>query len=342
MLLPSLSAGILFADGNHNAFPSLCRFRNRLYLAFRSGTRHLTFDGAIRLLVSEDEGTHWREQKLFRASGDLRDPRLAEIAGELHLFSGMRTPHPERKWQVTTRHWISADGLHFREAELAGLHPGTFLWSIVSRNNLHVGAGYLHDLRSNRQLATLYRSSDGCSWEFWRDLPVPGNETALDFGEDGTLYGIIRNEEPPAFLPTFFSLSPAGSAEYHRMKLPLQGVMLRRIGEHLLVAARRWDPPGRQNLRCELFGCDRNGGLYPLAALPSGGDCSYATCVKRNDGRMLLVYYSAHRYPEQATGSRDTEHALPADICVTLLPAGDSFLHRQRETVPVEEQLHPA
>lgn len=318
----SFSTDLLFSDGNHNAFPSVCRFRNRLYLAFRSGTRHLTFDGVIRLLFSEDEGNHWRELKMFRASGDLRDPRLAEIAGELHLFSGMRIPLPGKRWRVETRHWISSDGVNFREAELAGLHPGTFLWNIASRNHLHVGAGYLHDLRNGSQLATLYRSVDGCRWERWYDLQAPGNETALAFAEDGTLCGIIRNETPPCFLPTFFSILPDGRMEYHPMKLPLQGVMLRNIGEQFLAASRRWDSPDRRNLRCELFLCDRHGKLSPLAVLPSGGDCSYATAVERSDGKLLLIYYSSHRHRASET-AHDVEHALPADLFQVLLSYGE-------------------
>lgn len=316
----SFPSDVLFSDGNHNAFPSVCRFRNRLYLAFRSGMQHLTFDGAIRLLVSEDEGTHWKELKMFRSTGDLRDPRLAEIAGELHLFSGMRTPLTGKLWRVETRHWISSDGINFREEQLAGLHPGTFLWNIVSRNHLHIGAGYLHDLQSGSQLASLYRSNDGCRWEWWCDLQTPGNETALAFAEDGTLCGIIRNETPPCFLPTFFSIFPDGRTEYHPMKLPLQGVMLRTINaQQFLVASRRWDSPGRRNLRCELFRCDRNGELLPQAVLPSGGDCSYATAVERNDGKLLLIYYSSHRHSASAETTHDTEHTLPADLFQTLL-----------------------
>lgn len=320
MLQFPLSVKTLFADGNHNAFPSACRFRNRLYLAFRSGTRHLTFDGVIRLMVSEDEGAHWREQETLRADGDLRDPRLAVISGALHLFSGMRTPLPAKQWRVETRHWISADGLRFREAALHGLCPGTFLWSIASRNHLHVGAGYLHDLRTGNQLATLYRSVDGIRWEHWLDLRTPGNETALAFGEDGALCGIIRNETPPYFLPTFFSISPGGRTKYHQMKLPLQGVMLQSAGRRFLVASRRWDAPGRRNLRCELFHCNRCGELSPLAILPSGGDCSYATAVKQSDGQLLLFYYSSHRHLFAAGTDGDPEHTLPADIFSVLLP----------------------
>ena len=78
--------------------------------------------------------------------------------------------------------------------------------------------------------------------------------------------------------------------------------------------------PGRRNLRCELFHCNRCGELSPLAILPSGGDCAYATAVKQSDGQLLLFYYSSHRHLFAAGTDGDPEHTLPADIFSVLLP----------------------
>ena len=66
----------LWHHGAHNAFTDLIRWRDRFYCTFREGYQHVSYDGKIRVLVSED-GETWKPAALFVLPGyDLRDPEL--------------------------------------------------------------------------------------------------------------------------------------------------------------------------------------------------------------------------------------------------------------------------
>jgi hypothetical protein len=49
------------ADGKHNAFPSLIRFKDALYLSYRKSAGHAMHDGTICLKRSFDNGETWED-----------------------------------------------------------------------------------------------------------------------------------------------------------------------------------------------------------------------------------------------------------------------------------------
>jgi hypothetical protein len=63
----------------HNAMTNLIRFRNRWFCTFREGVDHISPEGKIRVLVS-DNGWSWNSAALLeRPEHDLRDPKLSII-----------------------------------------------------------------------------------------------------------------------------------------------------------------------------------------------------------------------------------------------------------------------
>lgn len=314
-----VTSGVIFSDGMHNAFPTVCRFGGALYIAFRSGKGHLYFDGVIKLMRSCDEGKSWEFVRSFSAEEDLRDPRLLVIDGKLHLYSGMRYSGRSRSLRLETRHWISADGADFEEVPLKGVPSNTFFWGFALRNNSIVGTGYRCDGGIANCAASLYCSSDGRNWELFRELDIAGgNEVALDLDAAGTLHGIVRRDIPP-FTPIAFSLAPEGDIQYRELPLAMQGIMLKCVGDGFLIAARRWDGAERRDLRCDYFRCTRSGELSLAGRLPSAGDCSYAACTELKDGKLLVIYYSSHNHWDKRDGMADPEHGLPADICFAIM-----------------------
>src|SRR5687768_16008198 len=61
----------------HNAFTDLVRFKERWCCAFREGKAHVSADGALRVLVSDD-GKTWASAALITdEKADLRDAKLS-------------------------------------------------------------------------------------------------------------------------------------------------------------------------------------------------------------------------------------------------------------------------
>ncbi len=44
----------IYSDGRHNAFTGMARLGERTFVTFRSAVNHLTLDGRIRVIASED------------------------------------------------------------------------------------------------------------------------------------------------------------------------------------------------------------------------------------------------------------------------------------------------
>lgn len=301
----------LFQDGRHNAFTGMCRFDGNIYLAFRSGTTHLTYDGVIVVLESRDEGRTWQTAARLAADGDLRDPCLLASGGRLHVYAGKRMSCGSRFFAVSVA-FISMDGRTFAMHDVLGLEPKTFLWSVLERFGRFTGAGYTSG-RPRKYCATLYGSTDGIHWTRRLDFGPEANETAIDFDEAGNLYGMLRLEAPPQHPVPFRLESGSEAPEYSEFPLPMQGIMLHRYRNGSLLAGRRWDG-NRENLRLELFYLPDGKPPVFLSTLPSGGDCSYASMTALADGDSLIAYYSAHAYLGQDAKILDPEHTLPADI----------------------------
>ncbi len=68
----------------HNAFTDLARFKGEWFCVFREGQKHVSPDGALRVLVSKD-GETWTSAALITSTNaDLRDAKITVTpAGEL-------------------------------------------------------------------------------------------------------------------------------------------------------------------------------------------------------------------------------------------------------------------
>ena len=95
---------------NSYAFPTIAKFNGKLYVAFRSGATHGSFDGAIQMRESVDDGITWTgalSSPLTSVGKDFRDPQLMVFNGKLVLRAFYRDAQ-------TSRHLVfmsSADGV---------------------------------------------------------------------------------------------------------------------------------------------------------------------------------------------------------------------------------------
>jgi len=85
----------LWDKAQHNAFTDLVRFQERWWCVFREGEKHVSPDGALRVITSSD-GETWESAALLQsATEDLRDGKLSVTSdGRLLLIGAAHRPPP--------------------------------------------------------------------------------------------------------------------------------------------------------------------------------------------------------------------------------------------------------
>src|SRR6056297_2257570 len=125
-----IEARRIWDEAPHSAFTDLIRFDGRWLCTFREGQGHVSPDGAIRVIVSED-GESWESlARLTSDSADLRDPKLCVTPdGRLMLNAAAALHQPVEGARHQTMAWFSDDGSTWE-----GPHPigdlGCWLWRV--------------------------------------------------------------------------------------------------------------------------------------------------------------------------------------------------------------------
>ena len=188
-------------DQTRIEFPHLTRFDDFWYSSFREGEihgNHIT--GRARVIRSAD-GVHWENVALFESeTGDVRDPRLSVTTdGKLMLNASIKfieevAPYETAGDETIQRQsvtWLSSDGLNWSDLYACPTGINTWRWDVTWYDN----AGYSIGYSGKDAKGALYRTYDGKTWETVQNDLFPGgygNEAALTFGKDGTLYVLLR------------------------------------------------------------------------------------------------------------------------------------------------------
>jgi hypothetical protein len=312
----------IFGDGMHNAFTGMELAFGQTIVAFRSGTRHVSPDGAIRLIASTDRDI-WQPIACVRhPDADLRDPKMVLFGGRLLVYFAHLPPKGPRRMMRME----SADGREFSPPEpLRGLEDGHWLWHVREFGGVLYGSAYRR--RSGVPVVTLLESRDGLGWSPLIDFPVPGNETWLDFDRDGVLWALVRDDLFGCIPVVCTALPPYDRLDsVERLPMRLQGPMLKRLEGGCLIIGRQWDEPGWRNLRTDVLWLGDEQPLQKICTLPSGGDTSYADWRDLSDGRALVSYYSSHEHRMDPTMGDGEENAARASSDGSPAQAADIYL----------------
>ena len=169
----------------HNAFTDLVRYRGKWFCVFREGQDHVSPDGALRVIVSED-GAKWHSAALLQSrNSDLRDAKIVITPDGRLMLGGAAALHPPAEIKHQSMVWYSSDGYTWSDAIEVG-DPNFWLW----RHTWHEGTVYsIGYCTTDERLTRLYSSRDGTHYQphvanlFDRGYP---NETSLLFLDDGT------------------------------------------------------------------------------------------------------------------------------------------------------------
>ncbi|MFN0106658.1 MAG: sialidase family protein [Bryobacteraceae bacterium] len=277
----------------HSAFTDLIRYKGRWLCVFREGRAHVSPDGSIRILLSDD-GQKWQSiAELKQPNRDLRDPKITHTPkGELMLTAA--AAHRERDGQTPVPHdslaWFSKDGRTWSEPTKIG-DPNFWLWRAAWHRNQVLMVGYPTGSRDGA--TRLYSSSDGRKFqtlipEFVKDgFP---NESTIIFQKDGAALCLVRRDGKG-----FSGLIGAAGPPYKDWTWSDVGA---RVGGpnfielpngRLIGVVRLYD----NKTRTSIVELNATGGIKELETLPSNGDSSYAGLVWRK-GELWISYYSSH------------------------------------------------
>ncbi|MFO1021682.1 MAG: exo-alpha-sialidase [Planctomycetales bacterium] len=277
----------------HNAFTDLLRFHDRWFCVFREGERHVSPDGALRVITSQD-GEHWTSAALIKsAKGDLRDAKIRITADDrLMLCGAVAYPKgsPHRHQSLA---WFSKNGTNWSE-ETPIAEPDYWLWRVTRQGDDWYGMGY--ETGPQPRNLRLYVSRDGGK-KYETLVPhagAPGDagETSILFLPDKKALCLLRRDgkELGSMLGT--SQPPYTDWNWKNVGIRIGGPHLIQLPDGGIIAGGR--SYTEQGARTSLWIVDPDElKLTPLMTLPSRGDTSYPGFVWFND-RLWTSYYSSH------------------------------------------------
>jgi len=274
----------------HNAFTDLIRFRERWFCAFREGGKHVSADGAIRVLSSAD-AQRWESSALLTYPvADLRDPKLTITPDNLLMLTTAGAMHPPSQIKHKSLVWFSSDGRDWTSAEKIG-DPDVWLWRVTWFQNRAYSMGYS---TAGERFLRAYVSRDAHQFDTWNPRVFTEgypNETAIVFQPDDSAVCLLRRDGDPATAQVGLSRPPYRGWTWRDGGVRIGGPNILRLPDgRILAGVRLYD--GRQ--RTSLCWLDmEQPALKEFLTLPSGGDSSYAGLVFHDD-ILYVSYYSSH------------------------------------------------
>ncbi len=289
--LELVSVSRIWDEAPHNAFTDLIRWEGRWWCTFREGHDHISGDGALRVIVSDD-GETWESAGLVTVDGlDLRDPKLSVTAdGVLMLLAGERHMPDGENWANSSMTFFSQDGRTWN-GPYSVADQGVWLWRATWQDGLAWGFGYGCQPRG---FLRLYQSRCGRRFDaVGEDMGIGDypDETALLFRPSGTALCLLRMDGEDYIARIGEAEPPWVNWRWRSLGVRIGGPEMIELPDgRLLACARLYD----ERVRTSLLWLDAGEAtLTEALELPSGGDTSYAGMVWHDD-LLWVAYYSSH------------------------------------------------
>ena len=281
----------------HNAFTDLVFHDGAWYCVFREGDGHVSDNGALRVLRSED-GTQWESTALLTSdTADLRDAKITVTPEGKLMLSGAGALHDPDPVHHQSLSWFSDDGTTWSDPVKVG-DPNLWLWRVTWHGDACYGVGY--GTVEGNKAARLYKSRDGRHF----DTLVPElfgmvegdearpTEASLIFREEGQALCLLRRDDGSRTAQLGLAGPPYTRWTWKDLGIYVGGPQLIELPDGRIVVGGRSITTGQA--RMVLHGLDPEAGtLTECLELPSGGDCSYPG-LAWHDGMLWVSYYSSH------------------------------------------------
>ncbi len=280
-------------QAKHNAFTDLLRFHDKLYCVYRAGSAHVSADGELQVLVSDD-GQQWISATRFtHPQADLRDAKLCVTpSGELMLSSAAAfEPGSEIRHQSIA--WFTKDGQQWSDPIDIG-PPNYWLWRTTWHGMDGYAVGYHTGDAADKHVSLFRSQDDGRSFQTWVDRVYEAgylNESSILFDDSGHAICLLRRDAASKTAQLGKASPPYDHWNWIDTGTQIGGPQIMRLPDRRIVAAvRLYDHRVRTSL-CWLN--SESGKLTEFLTLPSSGDCSYPGMVWHNE-QLWVSYYSSH------------------------------------------------
>jgi hypothetical protein len=187
---------------NSNNNLDVVRHQGRVYLAWRTGPDHYASADATIYVVSSLDEQSWRYEAKFTIGTDLREPRFLSLGSALFLHVSRLGTNPNA-FEPKGMSVASLESEGTWSALTETYEPGFIGWrSKVERGKPYLigyfGGEHIYDFSLKPLDVALLTTDDGRSWRPVGSsatiLHGGGSETDFAIGDDGTWFGVSRNE----------------------------------------------------------------------------------------------------------------------------------------------------
>lgn len=310
----------LFADGYHNAFTDLCRWRGHYYLCFRTAQTHgVDPPGDVVVYrsahLADGAQADWELCARLDTGADDRDPKLIDAGDRLGVSFGSWFPRwrgkgvPSEPWDLITHLSTTRDGLAWSQPrQVYGVNY--WLWRILPAEGGFYCPAYHFGVRGDRDMRTVHllRSEDLFDWRLiglMRSGGGPGEPVLYQPGP-GVLECVARTLEPRHHSWLGRSRAPYTEWSWQDLGVMIHAPVVLQVGDRRIVAGRSQEedlPPGSfLTTREQVAQAGHHTSVWELVdgeaehvlTVPSIGDNSYCGLAPDPTGEVALSYYSQH------------------------------------------------
>lgn len=315
-------AGVTCLPANNNL--DLCRFADRLWLAWRTAPTHFaSAEARIEVVSAPGVEGPWRHETTHAVGADLREPRFVATDDRLHLFC-LELGTDAKRFQPRRVHHLrtTGDGTGWAPPTVA-FEAGVVPWRIRRLDGRWALLGYrngeaMYGPRPIDPVVEVRWSDDLEAWSDPVDLHPGGIECELLELPDGRIIGLTRNEGPSRRGSDVLVGPDLAHLTVHPIARKLDSPNLFAWAGDTWVFARRqlafggrYDlvprrTPGALAIRADqavwsltrkrsaLYRVDANTATVTwVLDLPSRGDTSFAAVVPEADGSLLVADYTS-------------------------------------------------
>jgi hypothetical protein len=283
----------IWSEAPHNAFTDLTWWHDKFYCAFREGQNHVSSQGKLRIITSEDGKTWQSSATLQDPVYDLRDANLSIMPdGRLMAVGGAQLAEGKGRKTGTFASY-SGDGNSWTSPALI-LPVGRWMWGVTWHDGTAWGVSY--GAPEGKGTNSLMTSKDGQKFDAYikdffteKDWPT---EARIRFAKDETAYCLQRVDGKPNLAFLGAAKPPYKDWNWTNLERYIGGPNLMQLPLGDWIAAGRLIENKRQ-WTALMYLDVAHGKVTPILDLPSGGDCSYPGLVW-HDGRLWMTYYSSH------------------------------------------------
>ncbi len=179
------------------------RHEGRVFLAWRTSPDHFAGPDTVIHVVSSTDEILWEHEASFAIGTDLREPRFLALGTSLFLYVSLLGTNPLTFEPMGVR--VSERRLNGRWSDPVDIGlPGYIAWRTRTERGTpymmaYLGGEHIYRFDGLPLSVDLLTTTDGYAW-----VPVDaarrtvymggGSESDFAIGDDGTLFGIIRNE----------------------------------------------------------------------------------------------------------------------------------------------------